>query len=164
MASSHASAGAQTIFLAICMKADTMNIPTSLFALAAFALAAALPTPSHAQVLQQGFDDITALAGWQLINESEPLGQSWFQGNPGVFTAQAGAPNAYIGANYLSAAGGSGSIDNWLITPQLTLGGPATLSFYTRSATTAGFNDTLEVLFRSGAGTGTSGFSTLLLT
>ena len=145
------------------MKAQTMNHPKTLLALAAFALATALP--AHAQsTLTEGFEDITTLTGWELINESIPVGQSWFQGNPGVFPAHQGPADAYIAANYLSANGGVGSIDNWLITPVMNLIGDTTISFYTQGAQVVGYNDTLEVLFRSGDGGGTAGFSTVLLT
>ncbi len=140
-----------------------MNHPKTLLAMAAFALATALP--SHAQsTLSEGFDDITALDGWELINESVPVGQSWFQGNPGVFPAHQGAQDAYIAANYLSASGGVGTIDNWLITPVMKLIGPTTVTFTTRGAVAEGYNDTLELLFRAGDGSGSAGFSTVLLT
>jgi hypothetical protein len=145
------------------MKAHTMTQPKTLLALAAFALATTLPAQAQS-TLTEGFDDITALAGWELINESAPVGQSWFQGNAGVFAAHQGAPNAYIAANYLSATGGVGSIDNWLITPVMNLIGATTVTFYTQGAQAAGYNDTLELLYSSGSGIDTTGFSTLLLT
>jgi hypothetical protein len=113
---------------------------------------AALPARADpGPILSQGFDDIGTLPGWLLPNRSQPAGQSWFQGNAGIFPAQAGAPDAYIAANFLSAQDGQGSIDNWLITPELTLSGPTQLSFYTRSAGDPGFADTLEVRFGDGS-------------
>lgn len=126
----------------------------------------ALP-PAHAAgsvILTQNFNDVGALGGWSMINASAPPGQAWFQGNAGVFGAQAGAADAYVAANYLSAALGEGSIDNWLITPELTLAGATELSFFTRTQSIPGLNDTLEVRFSAGAGTATSGFTTLLAT
>jgi hypothetical protein len=131
-------------------------------AFAAAALSAAVYLPATAQTLTQGFDDITALPGWLSINQSDPPGQAWFQGNPGIFAAQSGAADSYIAANYLSAASGVGTIANWLITPQLTVAGSTTLSFYTRSAGTPGFADTLDVLY--GSGSATSGFTRTVLT
>ncbi|CDG84857.1 choice-of-anchor J domain-containing protein [Janthinobacterium agaricidamnosum] len=120
---------------------------------------------SHAaSSLTENFDDVGALAGWQLINHSSPAGLSWFQGNDGIFGAHAGAANAYIGANYLSASQGIGYIDNWLITPELTLSGPTLVSFYTRGAGTPGFSDMLELRFSSGAGSAIAGFTHTLLT
>jgi hypothetical protein len=141
---------------------------TSKTLIAAAAMLAAL-APSLAQaagtvILTENFNDIGALGSWVQVNNSLPPGQAWFQGNPGVFGAQAGPADAYIAANYLSAALGAGTIDNWLITPELTLGGATQLSFYTRTQSIPGLNDMLEVRFSPGAGTATSGFSTLLTT
>lgn len=142
------------------------NTKTSIAA-AAFVLAALAPPLAHAAgtvVLEEHFNSFSTLPNWVMTNNSSPQGQAWFEGNPGVFAAHAGLPNAYIAANYLSAAQEPGTIDNWLITPELTLGGPTLLSFFTRSQTIPGLNDTLEVRFSEGAGTATSGFTTLLTT
>ncbi|MET3133025.1 hypothetical protein AAKU55_003307 [Oxalobacteraceae bacterium GrIS 1.11] len=138
-----------------------MKTSHSLLAIPALALtlcAHAAPPP----VLTQGFDDVAALGGWLFINQSSPAGQSWFQGNSGIFPAYAGAGDSYIGANFLSVQNGVGTLDNWLITPELTLSGPTQLTFYTRSAATPGYRDTLEVRF--GTGSDTASFSQTLLT
>ncbi|HEX8614619.1 MAG TPA: choice-of-anchor J domain-containing protein [Telluria sp.] len=143
-----------------------MKLHHKLIAMAAFAVAAALPAASHAiepiVVLNENFNDISTLANWELVNKSVPPGQAWSQGNAGVFPAPSGPASSYIAANYLSAQNGMGSIDNWLITPVVTLLGPSELSFFTRSASASGFGDTLEVRFSPGAGTGTGGFDTVL--
>lgn len=142
-----------------------MKTSTSLFATAACALALLVPAATHAAgtvVLQENFN--SGLANWVLLNNSNPPGLAWFQGNPGVFAAQQGPVDSYFAANYMSAAFGAGAIDNWLITPELTLGGATRLSFFTRSNPEPGFNDMLEVRFSSGPGTDISGFSTLLTT
>jgi PEP-CTERM motif len=134
------------------------------FLLAAASLAVA--TASQAQILSEGFDDVAALpgAGWVLDNNSSPLGATgWFQGNAGVFASQAGADDAYVGANFLNAAETGGVIDNWLISPELLLGSGATLTFFTRTAD-PGFADALEVRFSTGSGSDVAGFTTLLLT
>jgi hypothetical protein len=131
-------------------------------ALLAAALHAAPQAQAAVTVLSAGFDDVGALGGWLFVNQSMPAGLPWFQGNGGIFPAHAGGGNAYIAANFLSAAQGSGSIDNWLITPQLSLPGAATLSFYTRSARTPGFSDQLEVRYSTG-GASIGDFSHLLL-
>ena len=144
------------------MKTSKTLLAAGACALAALAVPAA--RASGTVILAENFADVGALGNWVMTNNSAPPGQSWFQGNAGVFGAQAGAADAYIGANYLSAAQGAGSIDNWLITPELTLSGATHLSFYTRNETLPGFNDMLEVRFSAGAGTGTGGFSTLLTT
>jgi hypothetical protein len=144
-----------------------MKFLKSTYAAAAFALAACLPAVSHAadlELLNEGFDNIASLPGWTQVNNSVPAGSGWFQGNPGVLSAQSGAPDAYIGASYLGAAGGTGMVDNWLITPTLNLSGLTSLSFYTTHEATPGFADMLEVRFAAGSGSGTDGFSTLLTT
>jgi hypothetical protein len=128
----------------------------------------------HAASLVENFNDITTMPGqgWVQINNSVPLGNSfWFQGNPGVFTAQAGPANSYIGANFENAAPG-GDISNWLITPELALDAATQLSFYTRTEVQTIFADRLEVrLSTAGASTDVGNtansvgdFTTLLLT
>ena len=74
----------------------------------------------------------------------------------GVFGSQAGAADSYVGANYLST--GSGAIDNWLISPLLAIDAGSVLSFYTRSAGTAGFADELGVYYSVTGGTAVSDF------
>jgi hypothetical protein len=115
-------------------------------------------------VLSENFNNIGTLTTWVQVNNSVPVGQAWFQGNPGVFGSQSGPLDSYIAASYLSAAQGTGTIDNWLITPELALGGITHLSFFTRTQTIPGLNDMLEVRFSPGSGTATSGFTTLLTT
>jgi hypothetical protein len=144
-----------------------MKTLKSKYAAAAFALAALVPALSHAagaEVLNEGFNNVPGLSGWTQVNNSVPPGTGWFQGTADVFAAQAGAANAYAAANYLGAAGGSGNVDNWLITPLLNLSGTTSLSFFTSHAGDPGFSDRLEVRFAAGSGTGTDAFSTLLLT
>ena len=136
-------------------ESSMMKTLHNCLAAGALALAALLPATAHSQsrvVLTEGFDDVNALPNWSFINDSNPAGLSWFQGNASIFPAQAGAADAYIAANFLSAAGGAGSLGNWLVTPALSLLGPSTLSFFARADKQPGFNDTLEVLFSSGVG------------
>lgn len=133
-----------------------------LFLLVIFTLAGS--TPAAAQdgasvALNEQFNDVNSLDGWTINNASVPPGLSWFQGNPGVFASHQGAPDAYIAANYLSAQNGTGAIDTWLITPQLSLSGPTTLSFFARADQQPGYADTLEVRFGSNGD-----FSTVLAT
>ncbi|MFM9435436.1 hypothetical protein ACFDR9_002505 [Janthinobacterium sp. CG_23.3] len=127
-----------------------MKTSRILYPLVALVCAICAHAASAAVVLAQGFDDVDALDGWLLVNRSEPPGMSWFQGNPGVFAAQSGPADSYIGANFESAQGDSGGVDNWLITPLLALAGPTQLLFYTRGAATPGFHDMLEVRFGQG--------------
>ena len=146
----------------------------------------AMPFTGNSQAFTENFDDITTLAGsgWIIQNNSSPLGSlNWFQGTattatptPGPFNAYNGAANAYIAANYSNTgAGSTGTISNWLITPNRTFRNGDVLTFYTRKPTIGGgqtdFPDRLEVrMSTNGASTnvgtnasGTGDFSTLLL-
>lgn len=152
-----------TILLAT-MKGLSMKRAKTLFATAALSLAALGATTARAagvEVLNEGFDDVNGLNGWTQLNNSVPPGSAWLQGNGALFPAQSGGADAYAAASFLSAANGSGKVDNWLITPTLTLGGATVLSFFTRTGDEPGFNDTLQVLFSSGAGTDPSAFTLL---
>jgi hypothetical protein len=147
------------------MKGLLMQPMKTLCATAAVSLAALGAPAAHAdgvEVLNEGFDDVGALAGWTFVNNSVPVGSTWFQGNAGIFPAQAGPADSYAAANFLGAANGLGDVDNWLITPVLNLSGTTTLSFYTR--TDVPFSDHLEVRFYAGDGSDPSNFSTLLTT
>jgi len=124
----------------------------------------ALAASAQADVLFSETFDSTNLSGWTLTNKSTPAGQSWYQGAGVGFDGQSGGAYSYAAANYLSAAYGTGSIDNWLISSLITLNGASTLSFYVRSEDVEGYADTLKVLFSSGDSTDTASFTTLLAT
>ena len=137
-----------------------------------------------AQSYTQNFDDITTLAGdgWVIQNNSTPVGSlGWFQGTattatptPGPFNSYNGATNSYIAANF-NSTGFTGTISNWLITPNRTLRNGDVFTFYTRKPTiNAGqtdYPDRLEVRMSTngastnvGAGaTAVGDFTTLLL-
>ena len=134
-----------------------MNIAKHLFGL----VGAALAVSSQAAILTEGFDNL-GTSGWTLTNNSSPADQNWFQGNAGVFSSQAGAADAYAAANFNSAQFGAGSIDNWLISPVLTLGGVSVLTFYTRTEDVDGFSDGIEVRFSFGSSADTSSFTTVV--
>jgi PEP-CTERM motif len=166
MASSTSQRERFTILLAN-KKGLSMKPVNSVFAAAAFSLAAIGAPAAQAggvEVLNEGFGNVGGLSGWAQVNNSVQPGEGWFQGNPAIFPAQAGATDAYAAANFLGAANGMGTVDSWLITPTLNLSGTTVLSFYTRSAAEPGFNDLLEVRFSSGAGLDPSGFTTILAT
>ncbi len=96
----------------------------------------------------EDFADITTLAGlgWLTQQNSSPVGaNAWYQGVDTNFVAQAGAATSYISANFNSTTGGSGTIDNWLVTPVITWNPASTLSFWTRTATGSTWADRLEV-------------------
>ncbi len=125
------------------------------------------------QVISEGFNTVSPLpAGWFSQNNSTPAGStSWFQGNTGVFPAQSGPPDSYIGANFNNTTGNN-TISNWLLTPQVTIKNGDVFKFWTRTFTTADFPDRLEVrMSTSGASTNVGAtnasvgdFTNLLLT
>jgi len=139
-----------------------MKTHTSLSAAGALSLALLASLPAHAAttVLNEGFNDVTALEGWSQYNYSYPQGQGWLQGNAGQFDAQSGSADSFVATSFLSASNGIGSVDSWLILPLLNLTGTTLLSFFSRSVGSPGFNDMLEVRFDQGPGT----FDTLLAT
>lgn len=122
-------------------------------------------------IWNQGWDVVAPLpAGWASQNLSAPVGSTgWFQGNSAVFPSFNGGPTSYIGANFNNTAG-TGTISNWLFTPQITLQNGDVLEFYARSIN-GGFPDRLQVrMSTSGASvnvgasaTSTGDFGTLLL-
>lgn len=138
----------------------------SLVAFCAITFASAQTT-----LISEAFNDITTLTTWTQTNQSLPVGTSgWFQGNTTVFDSQAGAPTAYIGANFNNTTGAN-TISNWLITPQLLVQNGDILKFWTRTSTSAAFADRLEVRSSQGSTftapsgpTGIGSFSTLHLT
>lgn len=111
----------------------------------ALALAGALAS-AHADVLlSEGFDNVAGLAGagWILNNASTPVGLTgWYQGDAGVFAAQAGPAESYAAANYNNALGG-GVINNWLITPTFATDKDVTISFWAKADAFPGYFDQL---------------------
>ncbi len=117
--------------------------------------ALALPLAAQAQSFTEGFDNLGSLTDWFVDNNSNPIGSgSWFQGNPNVFPAHAGAANSYIGVNFQSTTGAN-TISNWLILPNVTLNNGDTFSFYTRTVTNRAFPDRLQLRL-SGNGSSTN--------
>ena len=139
---------------------------------------------NFAQSFSQNFDDITTLSasGWVMQNNSSPVGSlSWFQGTsttatptPGPFNSFNGAANSYIAVNF-NSTGSTGTISNWLMTPNRTLRNGDVFTFYTRKPTIGGgqtdYPDRLEVRMSTngastnvGAGaTAVGDFTTVLL-
>src|SRR5262245_22376312 len=76
-------------------------------------LAGCIGSAQAGLLLNEGFGTVVP-AGWVATNHSNPVGsEGWFQGNTGVFSAQAGAANSYAAAN-LNSADVGGNISNWL--------------------------------------------------
>ena len=118
-------------------------------AVALFAAASA----AHAQfVINEGFDNVASLTsrGWVVTNASSPLGSTgWFQGDQTIFTSQAGAPQAYIAANFNNAAAG-GTLANWLISPTFSTQDAGFVSFHARADILPEFMDQLAWGFSKG--------------
>ncbi len=114
----------------------------------------------------ENFDTVNALAnpnlngqvtpsGWQGALRSAPIGSTGiFQGNDTVFPSQAGPPTSYAGMNFNNTAG-TGTINTFMMTPELLLNNGDVVSFYTRTVTGNPFPDRLE-LRMSTAGTSTN--------
>jgi hypothetical protein len=115
-------------------------------------------------IFSEGFDSISAMngAGWLAGNFSTPGGESgWFQGNTGIFDAQAGAADSYIAANYLNAGFG-GNVENWLVTPLISASNGGIVTFSTRTAGDNPFGgDNLEVLFSNTGSLNTADYVSL---
>ena len=137
--------------------------------LIAGALAVSTVQPAQAASTTEGFDNVSALTTWKVVNLSAPGEEekpSWSQGDATQLTAQAGAENSFIGIDYSS---GSNDVSSWLIMPlQTSLSSTDVLSFWSRSAGTK-FPDRLEVRMSSNGscspGTTTDGvgdFTTVL--
>jgi hypothetical protein len=136
-----------------------------------------LPALAGAQSFTENFDNITLLAGngWSLQNLSASVGSTdWFQGTSiaggGPFDAYNGSATAYIGANY-NNTGSTGTISNWLMTPNLLIRNGDVLTFYTRKVSPDTYADRLEMrMSTNGASTNAGGnattvgdFTTLLM-
>jgi hypothetical protein len=104
----------------------------------------------------EGFDDVTTLVGkgWAMQNNSAPLGiTNWYQGVNSVFPAHTGVITSYIAANF-NSTGGTGTISNWLLTPEIQIKNGDRITFYTRAPTGSTYPDRLEVrMSQAGAST-----------
>jgi hypothetical protein len=115
----------------------------------------AAATAAHADVVlvNEGFNNVATLpgSGWILTNASTPLGTTpgWFQGDQTIFTSQAGAPEAYIAANYNNAAAG-GTLNNWLISPTFSTELRGNVSFWVRADVVPDLLDQLAWGFSGG--------------
>lgn len=121
-------------------------------------LAAVSVLRTNAQVaLSEDFASGTLPTGWSVQNNSVPTGglATWFQGNPGAFTAYNGGPDEYIAANFQSVPAGTGDISTWLFTPTVTIMNGAILQFATRGTNiTPAKADRLEVRMSTDAAGG----------
>ncbi|MGQ9643202.1 MAG: choice-of-anchor J domain-containing protein, partial [Ignavibacterium sp.] len=89
--------------------------------------------------------------GWITLNVDGGGTTSWFQGNTTVFSAYEGPANGYVGQNFQGANGFL--IDQWLISPPVTVNAGDTLSFWHRSPDNTTFDDSIYVRYSTTAGT-----------
>ncbi len=85
-------------------------------------------------IFTENFDVFPAT--WTKTNQSQPVGTSnWQQGNVSTFgTGFNGGATSYVSVNFNSVAAGlSGTISNWLITPTISLQDGDVIKFYTRA-------------------------------
>lgn len=87
-------------------------------------------------LFQENFDalgsPITLPTGWTMTNLSNPIGTAtWFRGNTASFSSYNGPADGYIAVNYQSGAGVS-DLNNWLMSPVITVQNGDQVSFYTR--------------------------------
>jgi hypothetical protein len=131
-------------------------------------------TLSNTDLLTENFNSVAPLpSGWAAQNLSSPTGPAgWFQGDATVFAAQSGASNSYIAANWQNTTvTGSGTISNWLFTPQLPIKNGDKFIFWTRSVASQ-WPDRMEVRMSSNGASVNAGttatsvgdYTTLLLT
>lgn len=128
--------------------------------IASLAMCVALGAHADPFRLTENFD--SGLGQFTAINASTaPSGAGWFPGNSGIFPSQAGAPGAYAASNFLVSA--NGSIQAWLMSPELTFIGQL-VSFYARTEdATLGFLDSITLMVSTnGSSTNLSDFAPLL--
>lgn len=88
--------------------------------------------------------------GWVTVNVDGGGTTSWFTGNPTVFVSYEGPDSGYVAENYNGANGFY--INQWLISPEVTVGAGDTLSFWHMSGG-GSWDDSLVVHISSTAGT-----------
>jgi hypothetical protein len=148
---------------------------TSTLIILLFAIYTFLPgNKINAQItsLSESFDSVVP-ADWLSINHSTGPGQGWIQGDVRKFMAYTGDATSYAAAGYESVEShtGNGTINNWLITPELNLTNGSTLNFFTRTVAESTYPDRLEVRLSTNGSSANVGsgvhdvgdFSTLLL-
>ena len=96
--------------------------------------------------------------GW-FFDDVDGVGSTTtFQGNTAVFTAYEGPDTGYVAENFNGAFGGGFLIDQWLISPEVTVAAGDTLKFWHRSPDGSSWPDPLEVWVSSTAGTTAAAF------
>ena len=111
-----------------------------------------------------GVNDLAGLAarGW-FFDDVDGAGlRTTFQGIASVFFAYEGPDTGYVAQNFNGAFGGGLLIDQWLISPEVTVEAGDILQFWHRSPDGNPFPDPLEVWVSSTAGTSATDFDVQL--
>ena len=120
---------------------------------------------SSATLINENFDNVSALSGWVMTNEGSnpvdgPSPTGWFQGNEGVMTSQAGALNSYIASNFLTSEQNVGAtLANWLISPEFSTSQAGTVSFWVNGDVFDPFVDHIAFGFNNSSSTASSSFT-----
>lgn len=120
-------------------------------------------TSSESIIFQDLFNADNSTAGltsrgWVWINQDGGGTTATFTGNPTVFTAFEGPDSGYCGQNYNGANGTL--IDQWLISPEVTVAAGDTLSFWYRSTDVSSpYNDSIYVRLSPSGGATIPDFS-----
>ena len=91
--------------------------------------------------------------GWYFDDVDGVGSTTIYQGVTSVFNAYEGPDTGYVAQNYNGAAGGGLLIDQWLISPEVTVNAGDTLQFWHRSPDGSSYPDPLQVWISSTAGT-----------
>lgn len=109
-----------------------------------------------------GDNSVTGLQsrGWVILNEDGGgVTPPWFQGGS-LFLAFEGPDTGYVAANY-NGANTNGVIDQWLISPAITVAPGDTLNFWARSPNSSAFDDSINIMYSSTAGITPAAFVSL---
>jgi hypothetical protein len=119
----------------------------------ALALSGSVASAQAGVAVNEGFNDVTTLGakGWVMTNASTPGGTTgWFQGDHGMFPAQAGAAESFIAADFNNAPVG-GTLSNWLITPEFSNETDVFVSLWLRGIADDGYSDNVAFGFSNGS-------------
>ena len=137
-----------------------------------------LGTSVQAASFSEGFNGTALPAGWVATNVSTraSTGNPWgvgagIQDGNGNIVVPPHEGNGFALVNYTSIGSGSGTINNWLISPLITgMNNGDTFSFYTTTTSASSYPDRLEFRLSTGSGTnvgttvtGVGSFTTTLL-
>ena len=114
--------------------------------------------PSEAVLFTDDMNGDNTLTGIQargwIFDDVDGVGTTTvFQGNDVVFPAYEGPTTGYLGENFNGAFNGGLLIDQWLISPEVTVSAGDTLKFWYRSPDASIYPDPLEVWVSTTGGT-----------